>query len=226
VLSVILSSRDATTGLTLLEWLLAESDQQVVETLQSKHPLSLGHLSHLTLWMATPPANPTEHCSITAMRSLLTPSIIWSAVTSCFAEKESYESNSDLVQTISAKYPDKVAELSNAGDERMNGATLLHLSILAQDVPLTLALLEVPSVRVDERYNIGQLPIHVATSSFLLRLLRESPSPNLLMMLLQANTLATARLVADIVEASDVEGMLTLLLHSDIFPVVSDTSLA
>jgi hypothetical protein len=116
--------------------------------------------------------------------------------------------------------PRNVAKLPIAKDPRLDDATMLHRSILEEDVPFTMALLETPSIDVKARDGRGRVPVQLMSSSFLLRLLRESESAAPLSDLLQSDLAATGLLVKEIVETMDTDSILTLFDHSDVFPEV------
>jgi hypothetical protein len=119
--------------------------------------------------------------------------------------------------SLAQNTPSRLASDPPDEDDRLGSTTALHNSIPGEDVRETLSLLK-SGVDVQRPDEEGRLALHLMTSSLLSRLLRHSSSPEPLRVLLQSDIDMTARLVSQIVKAKNVDGLLTLLHHADIFP--------
>jgi hypothetical protein len=222
LLAAILRTREKEGGGSLLEWIIRQNDTELLNGLLSKHPLNLDE-HEAVLPPSSAPASVSlpdcsRHISVSQMRKAMS-SLTSSLFLSWFGRRqERIDSISDLLLAFREKKQRLFHKLLNARDESLDGATLLHCSIMVEDVPLVVTLLNLDQIDFSKADKVGRVASDYMSASLLLRLLRESPPPKYLKVMLNYNYDKAVLLMREIVAARDADGMLTLLDRADIFP--------
>jgi hypothetical protein len=204
LLSTILGIRDRHTGDTLLEFLLRNNAKDIIQALFSKHPLNLFRA------VPKPLSKPVvEHICLSTMRSI---------VVQLHAKVELRDDVLVLRYLFNQAGTSFFSTVMTFRDPRLDNGTLLHYAIRKDDVALTKFLLSLPDIDLCLIDDNERVPFHFASRRMLLQLLENRKEAPQLRELLQSDIEACSRLVDEIAREDYIDGVLSLLMHEDLFP--------